>query len=217
MTISREEGFSGKYYGTNTDTVLLAVAGGSLTTQDVIFDGGAVLDGDFNNSGKVWNSPLIYVDGVYTMERGTVLQNNYNTDGYESDGSGRPLHTAGALHIVHGGSLTMDGGLLQDCYTAGAGGGIQSGQDSQVTAASILLDEDFESASTFVLGGYDSIKLGRVLIDGTLYHKDANPEAQGSGRIRAGNVTGLPVRWKISSGMKSTPEPWYSLRQSWIW
>ncbi len=217
VTISREEGFSGKYYGTNTDTVLLAVAGGSLTTQDIIFDGGAVLDGDFNNSGKVWNSPLIYVDGVYTMERGTVLQNNYNTDGYESDGSGRPLHTAGALHIVHGGSLTMDGGLLQDCYTAGAGGGIQSGQDSQVTAASILLDEDFESASTFVLGGYDSIKLGRVLIDGTLYHKDANPEAQGSGRIRAGNVTGLPVRWKISSGMKSTPEPWYSLRQSWIW
>ena len=217
VTISREEGFSGKNYGTNTDTVLLAVTGGSLTTQDIIFDGGAVLDGDFNNSGKVWNGPLIYVDGVYTMERGTVLQNNYNTDGYESDGSGRPLHTAGALHIVHGGSLTMDGGLLQDCYTAGAGGGIQSGQDSQVTAASILLDEDFESASTFVLGGYDSIKLGRVLIDGTLYHKDANPEAQGSGRIRAGNVTGLPVRWKISSGMKSTPEPWYSLRQSWIW
>ncbi|GFI19245.1 internalin-A [Lachnospiraceae bacterium] len=271
------------------------------------------------------------------MEGGTVLQNNYNTDGYESDGSGRPLHTAGALHIVHGGSLTMDGGLIQDCYTAGAGGGIQSGQDSQVTAASstirncyaawgggvdlrgsaefsgmtftgnaagssgggisstapltvtdslfdgnrsaydgggvctgtghqahitgctftgntaprgsaiqtfkgegelplvirdcnitgnlsagfshaggaicymnetgiilsgkivmednlaagyepcdihyfyntgasILLDEDFESASTFVLGGYDSIKPGRVLIDGTLYHKDASPE-----------------------------------------
>ncbi len=30
VTISREEGFSGKYYGTNTDTVLLAVTGGSL-------------------------------------------------------------------------------------------------------------------------------------------------------------------------------------------
>ena len=44
------------------------------------------------------------------------------------------------------------------------------------TGASILLDEDFESASTFVLGGYDSIKPGRVLIDGTLYHKDASPE-----------------------------------------
>ena len=136
VTISREDGFAGKSYGMNTDTVLLAVSGGSLTTQDIIFDGGAVLDGDFNNSGKVWNSPLIYVDGVYTMERGTVLQNNYNTDGYVNNGSGRPLHTAGALHIVHGGSLTMDGGLIQDCYTAGAGGGIQSGKDSQVTAAS---------------------------------------------------------------------------------
>lgn len=337
VTISREEDFAGKNYGMNTDTVLLAVKGGSLTTQDIIFDGGAVLDEDFNNSGKVWNSPLIYVDGSYAMERGTVLQNNYNTDGYENNGSGRTLHTAGAVHIKQNGSLTMDGGLIQNCYTAGAGGGIQSGQDSHVTAtsgiirhcyatwgggvelwgeaefsnmtftgneagssgggisssasltvtdclvegncsaydgggiytgtghlahitgctitgnmagrgsaiqttkgdgelplvirnctitgnlsgekihaggaicymnetgiilsgnivmednlsvgyepcdihyffntgASILLDEDFESDSTFVLGGYDSIKPGRVLIDGTLYHKDANPE-----------------------------------------
>ena len=44
------------------------------------------------------------------------------------------------------------------------------------TGASILLDEDFESDSTFVLGGYDTIKPGRVLIDGTLYHKDASTE-----------------------------------------
>ena len=44
------------------------------------------------------------------------------------------------------------------------------------TGASILLNEDFESDSTFVLGGYDSIKPGRVLIDGTLYHKDASTE-----------------------------------------
>ena len=337
VTISREDGFAGKSYGMNTDTVLLAVKGGSLTTQDIIFDGGAVLDEDFNNSGKVWNSPLIYVYGYYAMEDGTVLQNNYNTDGDDGSSGGRTLHTAGALHIVNGGSLTMDGGLIQNCYTAGAGGGIQSGQDSHVTAtsgiirhcyatwgggvdlwgeaelsnmtftgnaagssgggisssasltvtdclvegnrsaydgggiytgtghlahitgctitgnmagrgsaiqttkgegelplvirnctitgnrsgekihaggticymnetgiilsgnivmednlsvgyepcdihyffntgASILLDEDFESDSTFVLGGYDSIKPGRVLIDGTLYHKDASPE-----------------------------------------
>lgn len=44
------------------------------------------------------------------------------------------------------------------------------------TGASILLDEDFESTSTFVLGGFDSIKPGRVLIDGTLYHKNASTE-----------------------------------------
>lgn len=337
VTISREEDFAGKSYGLNTDTVLLAVKGGSLATQDIIFDGGAVLDGDFNNSGKVWNSPLIYVDGSYTMESGTVLQNNYNTDGDDGSSGERTLHTAGALHIVNGGSLSMDGGLIQNCYTAGAGGGIQSGQDSQVTAtsgiirncyatwgggvdlrgsaelsnmtftgneagssgggisssasltvtdcliegnrsaydgggictstghlahitgctitgnmagrgsaiqtckgegelplvirnctitgnlseershaggavcymnetgiilsgeiimednlavgvepcdihyfyntgASILLDEDFESTSTFVLGGFDSIKPGRVLIDGTLYHKNASTE-----------------------------------------
>ena len=337
VTISREEDFAGKSYGMNTDTVLLAVKGGSLTTQDIIFDGGAVLDEDFNNSGKVWNSPLIYVDGSYAMESGTVLQNNYNTDGYENNGSGRPLHTAGALHIKSDGSFTMDGGLIRNCYTSGGGGGIQSEADSHMeavsgtvtncyatwgggvdlwgeaelsnmtftgnaagssgggisssasltvtdclvegnrsaydgggiytgtghlahitgctitgnkaprgsaiqttkgdgelplvirnctitgncsgekihaggticymnetgiilsgnivmednlavgvepcdihyffnTGASILLDEDFESDSTFVLGGYDSIKPGRVLIDGTLYHKDANPE-----------------------------------------
>ncbi|MBD5535234.1 MAG: InlB B-repeat-containing protein [Lachnospiraceae bacterium] len=337
VTISREDDFAGKKYGMNTDSVLLAVKGGSLTTQDIIFDGGAVLDDDFNNSGKVWNSPLIYVDGSYTMESGTVLQNNYNTDGYESNGSGRTLHTAGAVHIKKNASFTMDGGLIQNCYTSGGGGGLQSEVGSHVTAtsgtvtncyatwgggmdfwgeaelsgmtimgnaasssgggisstapltvkdsliegnysaydgggictatghkaeisgciftgnvagrgsavqtssgegtlpivirnctftgnrsqekihaggticymnetgiilsgkivmednlsvgyepcdihyfyntgASILLDEDFESDSTFVLGGYDSIKPGRVLIDGTLYHKDASPE-----------------------------------------
>ncbi len=44
------------------------------------------------------------------------------------------------------------------------------------TGASILLDEDFESDSTFVLGGYDTIKPGRVLIDGKLYHKNATIE-----------------------------------------
>lgn len=337
VTISREEGFSGKRFGTNTDTVLLAVSGGSLATQDIIFDGGAVLDGNFNNSGSIWNSPLVYVDVSYAMGSGTVLQNNYNTDGDDGSSGGRTLHTAGALHIVHSGSLVMDGGLIQNCYTAGAGGGIQSGQDSHVaassgtirnccatwgggadfrgsaelsgmaftgnvagssgggisstasltvtdcliegnrsaydgggiytatghlahitgctitgneaprgsaiqttpgegelplvirdctitgnrsgekihaggticymnetgiilsgnivmednlavgvepcdihyfynTGASILLDEDFESDSVFVLGGYDSIKPGRVLVDGLLYHKDASPE-----------------------------------------
>ncbi len=136
VAISREEGFTGKSYGPDTDTVLLAVTGGSLATQDIIFDGGAVLDGDFSNSGKAWNSPLIYVDGAYAMGSGTVLQNNYNTDGYESNGSGRLLHTAGAVHIKSGGSFTMDGGLIKDCYTSGGGGGIQSEAGSHVSAAS---------------------------------------------------------------------------------
>ena len=45
------------------------------------------------------------------------------------------------------------------------------------TGASILLDEDFESDSTFVLGGFpDVVKPGRVLIGGVKYHKDASPE-----------------------------------------
>ena len=135
-TISRDEDFAGKSYNMDTDTVLLAVTGGSLTSQDIIFDGGAVFDEDFNNSGKVWNSPLIYVDGSYAMEGGTVLQNNYNTDGYVSSGSGRPLHTAGAVHVKGGGSLTMNDALIQKCYTSGGGGGIQSERESRVTAAS---------------------------------------------------------------------------------
>lgn len=45
------------------------------------------------------------------------------------------------------------------------------------TGASVLLYEDFESDSTFVLGGFpDVVKPGRVLVDGSLYHKDASPE-----------------------------------------
>lgn len=135
VTISREEGFTGISYGADTDTVLLAVTGSGFSTQDIVFDGGAVLDGDFNNTGSIWNSPLIYVNGSYTMGSGTVLQNNYNTDGRDG-GEGRALHTAGALHIRQGGSLTMDGGLIQNCYTSGGGGGIHSEKDSHLSAVS---------------------------------------------------------------------------------
>ena len=332
VTISRDEDFTGKTYGVSGGSVLLEVTGGSLTTRDIIFDGGAVLDEEFNNSGKIWKSALIYVDGAYTMESGTVLQNNYVT---EEAGVG--LYTAGGLYVDAEGTLVMDGGSIQNCYTTGSGGGIQTKEGSQFTAtvgavrncygilgggmnldgtadlsgmtlsgnkagstggavycsapltitdslikdnesvydgggiatatghtahitgctftgntaprgsaiqtmkgegllplvirdctftgnpsagfshaggvicygnetgivlsgkivmednltagvepcdihyfyntgASILLDEDFESDSTFVLGGYDTIKPGRVLIDGRLYHKDASTE-----------------------------------------
>lgn len=45
-------------------------------------------------------------------------------------------HTAGALHIAQGGSLVVDGGLIRNCYTSGAGGGIQSEKDSHVSSSS---------------------------------------------------------------------------------
>ena len=337
VTVSREEEFAGKNYAEDAGNVLVGISSGSLVTQNIILDGGAVLDEDFNNTGQVWDSPLIYVKGFYSMKAGTVLQNNYNTDYSESVDSSRSVRTAGAVDVTWDAGMVMDGGLIQDCYTLGAGGGIQSSKTAEVTitsgtirhcaavwggalglmgpseasnmelsgnhsdstggavwsilslvmtdcviegnssgydgggvymttgdqaklirctitgntaprgcaiqtskgegtkalvirdctitgnrsgekihaggticymnetgiilsghivmednlsvgyepcdihyfyntGASILLDEDFESDSTFVLGGYDTIKPGRVLIDGTLYHKDASTE-----------------------------------------
>ena len=337
VTIRREEEFAGKNYAEDARNVLVGISSGSLVTQNIILDGGAVLDKDFNNTGQVWDSPLIYVKGFYSMKAGTVLQNNYNTDYSESVDSSRSVRTAGAVDVTWDAGMVMDGGLIQDCYTLGAGGGIQSSKTAEVTitsgtirhcaavwggalglmgpseasnmelsgnnsdstggavwstlslvmtdcviegnssgydgggvymatgdqaklirctitgntaprgcaiqtskgegtkalvirdctitgnrsgekihaggticymnetgiilsghivmednlsvgyepcdihyfyntGASILLDEDFESDSTFVLGGYDTIKPGRVLIDGTLYHKDASTE-----------------------------------------
>jgi len=337
VTISREEAFAGKNYAEDAGNALVGISSGSLVTQNIILDGGAVLDKDFNNTGQVWDSPLIYVKGFYSMKAGTVLQNNYNTDYSESVDSSRSVRTAGAVDVTWDAGMVMDGGLIQDCYTLGAGGGIQSSKTAEVTitsgtirhcaavwggalglmgpseasnmelsgnnsdstggavwstlslvmtdcviegnssgydgggvymttgdqaklirctitgntaprgcaiqtskgegtkalvirdctitgnrsgekihaggticymnetgiilsghivmednlsvgyepcdihyfyntGASILLDEDFESDSTFVLGGYDTIKPGRVLIDGTLYHKDASTE-----------------------------------------
>lgn len=337
VTVSREEAFAGKNYAKDTGNVLVGISSGSLATQNIILDGGAVLDQDFNNTGQIWDSPLIYVNGSYVMEAGTVLQNNYNTDYSESVDGNRSVRTAGAVEVAWDANMTMHGGLIQDCYTLGAGGGIQSAKTAEVTitsgtirhcaavwggalglmgpsevsdmelsgnhsdstggavwstlslvmtdcviegnssgydgggvymatgdqaklirctitgntaprgcaiqtskgegtkalvirdctitgnrsgekihaggticymnetgiilsgrivmednlsvgyepcdihyfyntGASILLDEDFESDSTFVLGGYDTIKPGRVLIDGTLYHKDASTE-----------------------------------------
>ncbi len=136
VTISREEEFTGKKYAKDAGNVLVGISSGSLTTQDIILDGGAVLDEDFNNSGQVWDSPLIYVKGSYAMEAGTVLQNNYNTDYSESVDSSRSVRTAGAVDVAWDAGMTMNGGLIQDCYTLGAGGGIQSSKTAEVTLTS---------------------------------------------------------------------------------
>lgn len=136
-TIDREEDFIGQSYAQDADNVLLGISSGSLVTQDIILDGGAVLDSSFQNSGKAWDSPLVYVKGNYTMEEGTVLKNNYNTDGSEGkEGSPRGTRTAGALHVAQDGSLIMNGGLIQDCYTLGSGGGIQSESSLGITITS---------------------------------------------------------------------------------
>lgn len=132
-TISREEEFTGKdFYRTDLDNVLLGVEG-SLIMRGIILDGGAELDGDFNNTGQTWNSPLVYVAGACTVEEGTVFQNNYNTDHNDDNLSFR---TAGAIHVAWGGEFNMTGGLIQHCYTNGAGGGIQAGKTSCVTITS---------------------------------------------------------------------------------
>ncbi|MEY8268015.1 InlB B-repeat-containing protein [Lachnospiraceae bacterium 64-25] len=132
-TISREEEFTGKdFYRTDLDNVLLGVEG-SLIMRDIILDGGAELDGDFNNTGQTWDSPLVYVAGACTVKEGTVFQNNYNTDHNDDNLSFR---TAGAIHVAWGGEFAMTGGLIQHCYTNGAGGGIQAAKTSCVTITS---------------------------------------------------------------------------------
>lgn len=104
--------------------------------HDIILDGGAELDSDFNNSGQAWNGPLVYVAGSCTVEQGTILQNNYNTDNNEDNLSFRP---AGAIHVARGGAFAMRGGLVHHCYTNGAGGGIHTERTSSavVTAGTI--------------------------------------------------------------------------------
>ena len=136
VTVSREEEFAGKNYAEDAGNVLVGISSGSLVTQNIILDGGAVLDEDFNNTGQVWDSPLIYVKGFYSMKAGTVLQNNYNTDYSESVDSSRSVRTAGAVDVTWDAGMVMDGGLIQDCYTLGAGGGIQSSKTAEVTITS---------------------------------------------------------------------------------
>ena len=128
VVISRDEEFEGKnYYKIHIKNVLLGIEG-SLTVRNIILDGGAELDGDFNNTGQTWDGPMVYVAGACTMEDGTVLQNNYNTDNEEE----RTSRSAGALHVDWGGTFTMNGGLIHHCYTNGGGGGIQTGRTSNV-------------------------------------------------------------------------------------
>ena len=46
------------------------------------------------------------------------------------------FRTAGAIHVAWGGEFAMTGGLIQHCYTNGAGGGIQAAKTSCVTITS---------------------------------------------------------------------------------
>ena len=135
VSISRDEEFAGKNYNrTGLNNVLLSIEG-SLTMRDIILDGGAVLDEDFNNSGQTWDSPLVYVKGTLAVENGTILQNNYNTDGNEKNNTNR---SAGAIHVASGSTFTMSGGLIQRCYTNGSGGGIQTvGGSVTITSGTI--------------------------------------------------------------------------------
>ena len=119
VIVSRDEDFTGKTYGVSGGSVLLEVTGGSLTTRDIIFDGGAMLDDEFNNSGRAWKSALIHVDGTYTMESGTVLQNNY-----VAEEAGVGLYTAGGLYVgqtVAGrpGMICFRDGSRQACNQGG--------------------------------------------------------------------------------------------------
>lgn len=129
--ISREDVFAGKLYAESAGNVLMGVESGNLSMQDIILDGGAILDEAFHNSGKVWDSPLLYVKGACSLNAGAVLQNNYNTDG-SSDGL---VRTAGALQAAQG-HLVINGGEIRDCYTNGAGGGIQLENGSTIETVS---------------------------------------------------------------------------------
>ena len=66
--------FTGKKYAKDAGNVLVGVSSGSLATQDIILDGGAVLDEDFNNTGQAWDSPLIYVKGFYAKDYNCVAR-----------------------------------------------------------------------------------------------------------------------------------------------
>ena len=138
VAISRDEEFTGKSYKWGKlPNVLLSIEG-SLTMRDIILDGGAELDEDFNNSGQTWDSPLVYVKGTLAVEDGTILQNNYNTDGNESNNTNR---TAGAIHVESSATFTMSGGLIRHCYTNGSGGGIQTSSASSVTITAGTITE----------------------------------------------------------------------------
>ncbi len=133
-TVRRDEDFQGKdYYMEGAGKILLGVDGGSLTTQDIILDGGAVMDGNFQNSGQTWDSPLVYVQGIYCMESGTGIQNNYNTDGREDNSMAR---FAGAVQVMEGGVFDMRGGVIRNCYTNGSGGGVHAREGSYVSMSS---------------------------------------------------------------------------------
>lgn len=60
-----EESFSGKFYAAGTDKVLLCVAGGNLSIQNIILDGGVVSEEDFTYFRSAWNSHLLCERHLY--------------------------------------------------------------------------------------------------------------------------------------------------------
>ncbi len=124
----------------NGDTIIVLKDCRVASTLEVTADGIALRSEDAGN--PVTISRKEGFTGIsYGADTDTVLLavtgSGFSTQDIVFDGgAGRTLHTAGALHIRQGGSLTMDGGLIQNCYTSGGGGGIHSEKDSHLSAVS---------------------------------------------------------------------------------
>lgn len=127
---------AGSYAGTgsSSSSTLIYVSGGNLTNltlENITIDGNKV-----NAYG-----PAVYINsGTVTMNSGAVIQNNYNMS------TGSTGSSAGG-GIYCGGTLNINGGVIQNCKTSGkvdsstayshAGGGIYLKGTCNMTSGSI--------------------------------------------------------------------------------
>lgn len=153
---------------------------GIFTTQDVTLDGGAVLDENFENNGLSFESPLICTAGTYYMKNGTILQNNHYNNGIE----GLQSFPAAGVNLESGGAFFMSGGVIQNCYSNGFGGGIRIMEDE----SAVITGGIVRNCASGYGGGVSA--LGRTDISG-LTIEDCFSASNGGGIVllRGGRMT----------------------------
>ncbi len=152
---------AGSYAGSSSDkgsysTLIDVVYGGSLTMENITLDGNSVAA----------YGPAVYISsGTVTMNSGAVIQNNYNMNTGTTG-------TCAAGGIYCGGTLNINGGVIQSCKTSGeignsvythAGGGIYLKGTCNMTSGSILKNSASNGGGIYLASGAElNLKGGKI-------------------------------------------------------
>ena len=131
---------------------------------------------------------LVYVSGSFTLEDGGILSSNYK---WSNTGS---ISNSGAGVFIYGGTFTMNGGEIRDCYAKDDGGGVYLSWSGtfEMNGGTITGNTAngsngggglFISDGTFTMSGGDITGNGAMYYGGGIYLADGSASLSGDASV----------------------------------